>query len=73
MAENEFQARQALFNIVGPISESEYTLLAMCGKCKDRPSEELHYCPYASEICDDHSEDYCDCCDRCFDLCARDI
>ena len=73
MAKDEFQARQTLFNLIAPLADNAYMLTAMCSTCKDQPSPGLHYCPYASEICHDHSEDFCDCCDDCYTLCARDI
>jgi len=43
-------------------------------KCGNNPpSDEPHYCPYALEVHDDRSDDYCWCCDECMDTCYFDI
>lgn len=45
----------------------------VCQKCKKNAPAEPHSCPFASEINDDRSEDYCQCCQECADECAADI
>lgn len=42
------------------------------GGCKNPGTEELHSCPYAEDIDDDH-EKTCRCCADCTDECAQDI
>jgi len=45
----------------------------ICGKCgSNEGSFELHSCPYACEINDDHSEN-CNCCENCSHQCAMDV
>jgi hypothetical protein len=47
---------------------------AVCSKCKENDAtDEPHACPFASEINDDHSTDYCRCCGSCTDECADDV
>lgn len=44
-----------------------------CEKCEsDKGTEEMHSCPYASEINDDYSES-CNCCEKCEHECCMDI
>ncbi len=42
-----------------------------CIECESET--EYHYCPYASEIYGDDSDDYCKCCDTCMAQCSADI
>lgn len=42
-----------------------------CSDCESLT--EYHYCPYASEIYGDDSDDYCKCCDTCMGQCSADI
>lgn len=43
-----------------------------CNRCGGELAEELHTCPYAEEINDDH-ETLCNCCDECQHDCCMDI
>jgi hypothetical protein len=45
----------------------------MCSRCGKNPAQELHSCPYAEEINDEHDPEYCDCCEECTQECAWDI
>ena len=50
--------------------------LPLCGgsHCDGKGvAEAAHSCPYQSEINDDHTEDYCTCCETCEHECAMDI
>jgi hypothetical protein len=53
--------------------EGDDTKHTMCGCGKNAASDEPHYCPYALEIHDDPSDDYCWCCDECMDNCQWSI
>ena len=44
----------------------------MCERCGKNPATELHTCPFAEEINDDH-ESLCDCCEECEQECIWDI
>ncbi len=46
-------------------------LNTVCSKCGQNPASELHPCPFAEEINDNHEE--CDCCDECESECADEI
>lgn len=42
-------------------------------KCTCDQFQPTHSCPYASELRDDDSEDYCSCCPYCRRQCAEDV
>jgi len=44
-----------------------------CEKCEVKPATGKHSCPYASEICNEHRADYCNCCSDCEYECCMDI
>ena len=43
-----------------------------CQGCNNKPSEELHTCPYKEEINEDHKT-LCNCCKECTQECCWDI
>lgn len=44
----------------------------ICSSCGG-PGKELHGCPFAEEINDNYSEEFCTCCDECRQNCCDDI
>ena len=47
-------------------------MVEKCEKCGKNDAEDLHTCPYAEEIGDDH-ETLCTCCSDCQHECVMDI
>lgn len=45
----------------------------LCSRCKQNPAEELHGCPYAEDVGNNHDQEYCDCCNKCRRECLADI
>lgn len=43
-----------------------------CDGCGQRPGTDMHTCPFAEDIHDDHNE-ICNCCSDCVHNCADDI
>lgn len=44
-----------------------------CDACDKRDASDAHACPYACQVNDDCSEDYCNCCPECEQRCAENI
>lgn len=44
-----------------------------CPNCDNRGTEYTHSCPYACDIHDDCSDEYCNCCETCIQNCRDDI
>lgn len=53
------------------MSEADSTTTSKCQGCGGEP-QQLHTCPFLSEIHDDH-ETLCNCCDTCQDGCLEEI
>ena len=44
----------------------------ICMRCGKNSAQDLHSCPYASEIGGVTDDQYCDCCGDCTEICAGD-
>jgi hypothetical protein len=43
------------------------------GRCEGKNAAlELHPCPYAEDVCDDH-DSLCNCCEDCMEDCSMDV
>jgi len=43
----------------------------LCDRCEEQPADDLHECPFKSEIDDDKT--LCNCCSECTMRCADEI
>lgn len=55
------------------MEKDETIVTLICDRCNKNESNGNRSCPYACEINDDCTEDYCNCCDECAHECAMDI